>query len=601
CKTKLELYYPGIKSQNKSKFQQLFILELDRLSSILRDKQLSIDQADIIITELVQRTRENRDIKRGVSVRGTIALREVLDGFRLLDNQISLKNIEKSALVTLPNRITPRRGGYESAKGIITDIIKEILYGIRFSGNLLMNSCISDNLPSNPCDKMPSIARIEPKQLEEGKKKEEQRKDDIIIVKAGSKADNNKKQSISGSHFSEHNNENLQVSTTDDYMKDLTQMLEQQRCLSEGRSKGSKTSQGKASTSPRISSKDLANTTLEMMDAKDRQWQKELDFNDIYMYYHLKQNQDGLAQPKQNYDYLKVIINNLLEKGILQFSTTEDNYLITYQALDLLLEQLISKEIKGKTLERLIGHSNENIITSRESTRRYRAGDNFRDISIRHTLRQIVRNGKQLSNIDKGDFKIYTKKKHRVQSDIALCIDSSSSMGYQQNLLLARIVAAGLIKAAIIKDNEVGITTFDDVSKTIMPLTSRKNDLFDHIMKIKAGGNTNIGDGIKGSAEMLLKAHNQNQKFIVLITDGQSTAISDKAFGSLKPVYGKGLSEEDAIIETRRAASRGIKTSVIYITDSRNEKYAFIRNIATAGRGIVNVVRSIEDIRLMMR
>ncbi len=73
------------------------------------------------------------------------------------------------------------------------------------------------------------------------------------------------------------------------------------------------------------------------------------------------------------------------------------------------------------------------------------------------------------------------------------------------------------------------------------------------------------------------------------------------AFAQFKAVPGKDLTEASAILETRKAAARGIKVSVIHIANSNEASGEFIKNIARSGRGKVRRISSPEDLVTVLR
>ena len=186
-------------------------------------------------------------------------------------------------------------------------------------------------------------------------------------------------------------------------------------------------------------------------------------------------------------------------------------------------------------------------------------------------------------------------------SDIVLCVDISGSMRYQHKLAYARLAAAGLARAAMENGDRVGVVTFDNFGRTVMPLTSQSQEIIDYISNINAGGNTNIGDGIKCATELLLREPKHHQKHTVLITDGQPTAISEKAYNRLNPDEEKDLTEEYAILETRKASSSGVKVSIFHITNGEEDGKGFAEKVARVGKGQVRRINSLESISAIMR
>ena len=201
-----------------------------------------------------------------------------------------------------------------------------------------------------------------------------------------------------------------------------------------------------------------------------------------------------------------------------------------------------------------------------------------------------------LEDIQRRDIRVFMKQPRKRQADIVLCIDVSGSMGFRHKLTYARLAAASLARNAIDQGDRVGIIDFDDLSKTLLPLGSSKNDLMTCISQVHAGGNTNIGDGIETAARLLLEHTGQNEKHIVLITDGLPSAVSRKALDELEDSEDTDLTEEYAILETRRALSRGIRTSVVHIVDSEGAGDEFIQSMAGAGMGKVTRIESPDDL-----
>ena len=275
-------------------------------------------------------------------------------------------------------------------------------------------------------------------------------------------------------------------------------------------------------------------------------------------------------------------------------------YTLTAEGLDALLEHLIPKARKGRELKDMLDYGKSQVSERKHDIRRYTLGDVFRDISVRYTLREIARQKKNLSDIKRRDLRVFMKQHRRLQADIVLCVDSSGSMGFRQKLIYARLVAAGLASAALKKGDRVGIVTFNDFGRTIMPLTNKREQVFNYIARMKAGGNTNIGDGMKCATELLVHEPSRVQKYTVLITDGQPTAITEKAFAQLEPTKEKDLREEYAILETRRALSSGVKTSVIHITNGKETGEGLVKNIARMGKGQIFRISCLHDLRAIM-
>ena len=564
------------------------------------NEQLREDEVDELITAIVSRTRNHAGVVRGASVRGTIALKEVLQGFKEIQGRLALSSVEKAALVTLPSRISTKQGDYESAVTIVSDIVNEVLYGVRPLGEGVETITPEMISQLSPEDIMAALQNLSPAQLSQGQHLSGT--DQVAIIPS---------EYLASTDFLQEGKEK-DYSVTKKALEHLMEELEQQ--LRRGEITEDEYHQRKnrlkemldaaSQLQSNISGKELAETVMEFMDAKDKRWQKGFSFQDMFVYYHVKENklmetdeEKQLIPPKQGYYGLRVLIDYLEKREIIRTATAREKTLtLTAEALDTLLENLVSKARRGREVEGMRDYGKAQFSERTHDIRRYTIGDVFRDISVRHTLREIAKQKKNLSGINRHDFKVFMKQNRELQSDLMLCLDSSGSMGFHQKLIYARLAAAGLARAAVGNRDRVGIVTFDDFGRAILPLTGKREEIFNYIADISAGGNTNIGDGIKCATELLLREPSRNQKHIVLITDGEPTAISKKAFDQLESVKEKDMTEEYAILETRRALSNGVRTSVIHITDGKHAGEGFVRNIAKVGRGQVRRIGSMEDL-----
>ncbi len=548
-----------------------------------------------LIAAIVSRTRDHPDIVRGASVRGAIAFKEVLQGFREMQDGVTRSSIEKAALITLPPRISTREGSYESAVAIVSDIVKKVLSGIQFSREE-DEIAFPDKMDVLSLEEiMRALQNLE--QVSQEENPELDQKEQIAI--------------IPNEGFPQDGEEN-QYFFTRKAIEDLIEELEQKLGRGEitedeyHRQKGRLEKMLSATSQPRyqMSGRELSETLLELMDAQDKQWAKEISLEQMFVYYHIKSMSDGkqLSPQKRSYYGIRALIDDLEKQGILRAVTPGRSSTLTAEALNTLLEHLIPKACRGRELEgRIYSGKEQSGERKRDNIRKYILGDVFRDISVRHTLKEIAKQKKKLSDTARRDFRVFTKERHRLQSDIVLCVDTSGSMGFRHKLIYARLAAAGLVRAAMENGDRVGIIAFDDLGRTIMPLSDWKKELVDYIAQINAGGNTNIGDGIQCATQLLLSQPSRNQKYIVLLTDGQPSAISQKAFDQLKPTKKRDVTEEYAIFETEKAASRGIKVSVIHVTDGKEAGGEFSKNIANAGRGRMMRVRCLDDLRAIMR
>jgi Mg-chelatase subunit ChlD len=354
----------------------------------------------------------------------------------------------------------------------------------------------------------------------------------------------------------------------------------------------------------KLTSRELASTIMEMIDAQDKQWNREVSFQAMHAYYHIKENSEGaeLSPEKRDYYTLQKLIEDMERRKILMAAGQASSYMLTGMALNILLKYLIDQDITGRNVESVHGRGKALAEERNHEVRRYSSGDAFRDISIRQTLKQTARQKKSLAEIRSHDLRVFLKQPRKPQSDVILCLDTSGSMGFHQKLMYARLVAAGLVQAALKDRNRVGIVAFNDHGQITIPLTDTdKDSLLNCLAGLNARGNTNIGEGIRSSSNLLFRSYNRNQKHIVLISDGQPTALSESSLSRLKDLGEKDLTEESALLETRQAAAKGVQLSVIHIAGQGEASDSFIKNIAKAGKGKIRRISGPEDLKGMLR
>ena len=83
--------------------------------------------------------------------------------------------------------------------------------------------------------------------------------------------------------------------------------------------------------------------------------------------------------------------------------------------------------------------------------------------------------------------------------------------------------AAATTLAALKPEDEVALFTFSTEAELSVPLTRDKNKIADQIASFKAGGATNINDGIFVASEYLLKNAPRGRRVIILISDDVGT------------------------------------------------------------------------------
>lgn len=569
--------------------QELFQSQLDKLIETRGSEALTESTVDRLIAQIAGRTRAHPGITRGASVRGTIAFKEVLQALSEIKGAVTRDTIGKAAMITLPPRVVAKRGSNETA--IVNDIVKEALYDMRFSSLGYEPPLPKAVNPLSPDDMMKSLDSLEGLSREQSRELPPRKPPTVIaeqdknrgpLKRLEPKDFQNKRQQSrrsSSQKASEHLIDELARKlsageiTPADYDREKTRL---EATL-------------KSASPPqfRMSARELASTIMELMEAQDRQRSSDVTFERMHVYYHIKANSAGseLGPQKRDYYALRTLIDGLQKEGILRAVETGEGLTLTSRALNILLDYLINRD---RGLKGAVDSGKTPANERKPEIRRYSSGDVFRDISFRHTLREIARQKKDLSSVRRGDFRVFLKQRRKRQSDIVLCLDTSGSMSFQRKLVYARLAAAGLARAAVENGDRVGVVAFNNLGQTTMPLTGKDaGPVLDCIARLSGHGNTNVADGIKCSSDLLSQEHNGNQKYIVLITDGRPTAISERTFDRLRELGEKDLTEESAILETRKASTGGVRVSVVHIASDNEVNEGFIRSIARAGRGKV--------------
>jgi len=137
--------------------------------------------------------------------------------------------------------------------------------------------------------------------------------------------------------------------------------------------------------------------------------------------------------------------------------------------------------------------------------------------------------GEIMGNLKKEDFqvredgavqKLDVFSRDELQLDVALVLDLSDSIGPFLDPLRD---AANTALAALKPDDEVALFTFSTEAQLVTPFTRDKKKIADQISSFKAGGATNINDGIFVAAQYLLQAPPNGRRVIILISDDVGT------------------------------------------------------------------------------
>jgi Ca-activated chloride channel family protein len=140
-----------------------------------------------------------------------------------------------------------------------------------------------------------------------------------------------------------------------------------------------------------------------------------------------------------------------------------------------------------------------------------------------------TKDGQIMATLKKEDFevredgiakKIELFSRDELPLNVALVLDLSDSIG---PFLEPLRDAAATTLAALKAEDEVALFTFSTEAELRVPLTKDKATIAEQINSFKAGGATNINDGIFVAAEYLLKAAPKGRRVIILISDDVGT------------------------------------------------------------------------------
>jgi Mg-chelatase subunit ChlD len=583
---------------------ELFLNQFSDFVNQRLKERLSDEEGLKMVVAIAERTRVHAHIARGISVRGSIAMLELLRSLVLIRGHLTREAIGRAAIMAFTPRLN-MKPEFAAAK-VLQDIVKEVFYGFGFDDDYSMSALRSIRKLSSGdiLDKLNQMGQLP----QEGRNPRNTASRPAIIPENESNKDLLRK--LEKMDFLKKG-QNGQYSLTSKAIQSMLDQLEKRMEANEirpeeyRRQKAILQSKMKSLNQPqfKMSAKELADTIMELIDAQDRQWNKDINFQSMRTYYHIKENSEGanIAEEKRDYFSLQKLIDDLEKRKILAASSQSPGLILTGLALDMLLKYLLDDERGAHHGQALTGKGKTLSSERSQEVRRFSSGDAFRDIAIRPTLREVARQKRNLKDIRKSDLRVFLKQPRKPQSDIVICMDTSGSMGFHQKLLYARLAAAGLIQAAIREKNRIGLVAFNDSGQVSIPLSAtNKETLLNCITGINARGNTNIGEGIKTSCKMLFKDFSSNQKHIILVSDGQPTALSESAFSKLKGSGEKDLTEESAILETRAAASKGIQLSVIHIAGKGEANEQFVKNIAQAGKGKIRRISGPADLKGLM-
>ena len=612
--------------------------QLDRLLKKRLQEKITLEDIDELASAIAEATRQHPFIGRAGGVRGTLATREIAQAYQLLGGSVSRMTLAKAAFVALCHRNQVKPGEDISIEEILKGIICRVVYGIplypedreRVPGvakpltpeevakalmglsdaafrNLGPGEALPLDDPSFAEEAMqhPLVQQALKDALEKGllNNMQQNYRD---LLKELEERDYLDLMNSSGMTLSEQGQKTLRKSLEEALAigeitpEDLARYLNNAKAMP--RPPGAKGE--KMSVPPQA----LGEMLAELMDFQHQGRSQSSSLEDLYVHYTLSEKKGlDVSQQKIDYEKLKILIHDLEKKGMLKLGEGGKRFSLSSLSLGKLLEKLIKRQ-QSQALEKRAFRPEMEI--DKSDVRRFRSGDVFRHISVRHSLRRIMRKGKPLEDINRSDLRSFEKKPTQ-QLDIAICVDVSASMKDHAKLRYAKMAIAELARAALAKHDRVGIVAFSNLGQVVVPLTDKMIPILEAAMTMKAEQYTNIGNGLICARRMLLKEKNSNPKYILLITDGQPNAAvledQDSASSSRRVVsYSREMSMErkemigtqHALNEAGKTSRKDIKISVVFISEGEGQGEGIAREIARIGHGKFHKVLAVERLPL---
>ena len=550
------------------------------------------DVINSILCTIASQTRTHPAVLRGVSVRGAIALKEVLWALSVLRGSVTEECIRRAAMITLPPRMHVREGEDKSA--VVEDIVNAVLGGMARSGSHNKGAVFKEGFlfPEELLESLQEHVKTFPWKNEQ----QDQEEESLVLEEEWAREFLNK------GYFLKKGKQKTSFSLRDSDKHPRNSLKGKLERPGAVRDSGHLPGMPYDGDRPgkRVPKKELVNTILEFMEVQDSQWGRSIDFQQMYIYYHMKANraQEAISPEKRDYHGLMMLIQDLEQEGILKNGKGKDHgFALSGEALQMLFDFFFEKDITEKGFPGSMDFRKALFNERRHEVRKYTSGDAFRNISFRHTLRELVRRKKKPSEVTRSDFRVFLQQPLKRACDIVLCVDTSASMASHHKLMYARLASMGLASRAINEGNRVALVTFDNSGRAVVPF-HREDMIRDYLVRLAARGNTNMVAGIGRANRLFFLDRSRKQKHIFLITDGCPTALSAKHYERLSGFGGKNLSEESVILEVKKAASLGIIVSVVHIIVQGEEANTrFVKRLAFTGKGRIYPIQVPEGFK----
>lgn len=614
---------------------------IEKLLNEKRREKLGLEQLHELTAGVVQALRRHPLVERPPGVRGSLAMAEIAQGLGILRGSLTRSGLAKAAFVALPHRLRLVPGDDCSAKSLLKRSIARVIYGIPLypedeerrpekrrpmtpeelaralqglTDAAFRQIGPEDGLPTADPEfareamNHPLVQQALKDAMDKGLLQDSfndcqdlmEELEDRGLLDLGD---------ATRMTLSRKGREALEDSLQASYSAGELTAEELAEALKNSR--GMPPPPDLGGEKMRLPAQAATELIAEMMDFQHQSRSESTSLEDLYVHYSVGENKGlEVAKEKVDYDRLKIMLHELEKSGVLKVSGEKKRFALSHLSLEKLLKGLIQQQ-KGRVLEKRAFKKEHEI--DKTDVRRYRRGDVFKNISMRHTLRRVLRKGKAFVDINYTDLRSFDRKPAD-QLDIAVCVDISASMKEGGKLRYAKMAVAELAKAAVDKGDRMGIIAFSNLGEVVVPLTARLQPLMEATMTLRSEQYTNIGNGLRVARRMLQKDRNSNAKFIVLITDGEpNAALSEDSRGNgyhaRVAEFSRGTSMETkramgaqhALQEAAHTRRKHIKVAVVFIcpedaADPESERVA--REIARLGGGKFHKVRALERLPL---
>ena len=279
---------------------------------------------------------------------------------------------------------------------------------------------------------------------------------------------------------------------------------------------------------------------------------------------------------------LRDTLNHLEQRDILARSRT--GWELSQRGLGFLLERLMPG-FEGRA--NIYGYGKHS--TGRKSVtgegriigyRQFRFGDRYRDVCLKETMREALRNRRL--KFARDDIRVAVRDIHS-RTDIILALDLSGTMRQLEKLWCAKESAIALGLAATRVGDRVGLVTFSNRAEVVVDLTAGVYKLTAKALDLDLHDKafTNIGHGLLKACRLFSRRPRGDAgRHIILISDGDATAPHPSP-------------QRYALRQAAQAARKGITISCICINEESADP-ELMRKITTIGKGRIYLIENEE-------